>query len=509
MKDKVLQRKMFREKALNKYGGDMLPKYKTGDLNVSEKPQGTFDSGIASIRKVFPNFLNVTGENNTADTDTGGILGAPYDSRKAMLLSVAGRLLQAQQRPGEGMFAGVGRGVGKAITEDFPVIQKLSLDDRAARAKAAKGSGALNLVEVTDLVTGEEGKKIPYNEYLIDQQQGTGRYMFGKTQKYTLGADVEDLGKKGDNRSLSAPAKIYYLKKFGPEKFAQTFLPFDSGAFNYDDYVAKLKADQYAAELEEDNKGISADINKKSTFIDLATRLEDTISGDEFAKATLGSPANIQTWLDNTLSGVKTAIAERGVFGVYKTSEDLKYGDAMNIESDLKAIRENKELSKAEKQKQIEEYITNYEDSKGNLLSSQKGFGLTKTGIKQFAILDASAQTLVIELAYALAKAREEGGRFSVSDIELAMRSVGNGASRAQALAKIAEIKKTAVNDVVTRYFNHVDYRKYLSDIRAGKMTEEQALNEIAKADPRIIPYIKPYLIGKGFAKEDKKEVVL
>ncbi len=498
MKDKVLQRKMFREKALKKYGGDMLPKYKTGDLNVGEEPQGTLDSGIASIREVFPNFLNVTGENNTADT------GAPYDSKKAMVLAIAGQLLQAQQRPGESIFSGVGRGVGKAITEDFPVIKKLSLDDRAARAK----TGTLNLVKVTDLTTGEEGKEIPYNEYVLDQQQPEPRYMFGKSEKYTLGADVKGLGKKGENRSLSAPAKIYYLKDMGPEKFAQTFLPYDSGAFNYDDYVAKLKADKYAAELEEDNKGISEDINKKSTFIDLATRLEDTISGDGFS-ATLGSVGGAQTWLDNTLSGVNTAISERGVFGVYRTSEDLKYSDAMDIESDLEAIREDKKLSKAEKQKQIEEYITNYEDSKGNQLSSQNDFGLTKTGIKQFAVLDAKAQTLVIELAYALAKAREEGGRFSVSDIELAMRSVGNGSSREQALAKIAEIKKTAVNDVVTRYFNHVDYRKYLSEIRAGKMTEQQALDEIAKADPRIIPYIKPYLIGKGFAEEEDDGIKL
>jgi len=504
MKDKVLQRRLFREKALKKYGGDMLPKFNTSGLMEGEEEQGPLDSGIASIRKIFPNFLNVTGETNTEDTDTSGILGTPYDSRRAMVLAVAGRLLQAQQKPGEGMFSGVGRGVGKAITEDFPVIKKLSLEDRAARAK----TGTLNLVKVTDLTTGEEGKEIPYNEYVLDQQQPEPRYMFGKSEKYTLGADVKGLGKKGENRSLSAPAKIFYLKNMGAEKFAQTFLPYDSGAFKYDEYIAKLRADEYSEQLKEDNKGISADINKKSTFIDLATRLEDTITDEQFGKATLGSTANVQTWLDNTLSGLNTAISERGVFGVYRTSEDLKYSDAMDIESDLEAIR-NSDLSKLEKQKQIEEYITNYEDSKGNQLSSQNGFGLTKTGIKQFAVLDARAQTLVIELAYALAKAREEGGRFSVSDIELAMRSVGNGSSREQAIAKIAEIKKTAVNDVVTRYFNHVDYRKYLSDIRAGKMTEQQALDEIAKADPRIIPFIKPYLIGKGFVNEEDDGIEL
>ena len=48
-----------------------------------------------------------------------------------------------------------------------------------------------------------------------------------------------------------------------------------------------------------------------------------------------------------------------------------------------------------------------------------------------------------------------------------------------------------------------------LSEIRAGKMTEQQALDEIAKADPRIIPYIKPYLIGKGFAEEEDDGIKL
>ena len=61
-------------------------------------------------------------------------MAQPYDSRQAMLLAVAGRLLQAVQRPGEGVFAGVGRGVGKAITEDFPIIKKLDLESRVAKS---------------------------------------------------------------------------------------------------------------------------------------------------------------------------------------------------------------------------------------------------------------------------------------------------------------------------------------------------------------------------------------
>ena len=106
MKDKVLLRRLFREKALKKYGGDMLPKYNVGDLVKGEGEK----QGLASLFQ-------------------------PYDSQRAMLLAVSGRLLQAEQRPGEGMFSGVGRGVGKAISEDFPTISALKLEDRAARLK--------------------------------------------------------------------------------------------------------------------------------------------------------------------------------------------------------------------------------------------------------------------------------------------------------------------------------------------------------------------------------------
>ena len=45
----------------------------------------------------------------------------------------------------------------------------------------------------------------------------------------------------------------------------------------------------------------------------------------------------------------------------------------------------------------------------------------------KFAKLAAGLRTNVIQLAYAIAKANEEGGRFSVSDIQFAMDSIGSG----------------------------------------------------------------------------------
>lgn len=64
---------------------------------------------------------------------------------------------------------------------------------------------------------------------------------------------------------------------------------------------------------------------------------------------------------------------------------------------------------------------------------------------KRFRALDAGLRSIVIELAYAKAKQREEGGRFSVSDIENAMASIGNTSDEISLRQKLAQ---TLFNDL-------------------------------------------------------------
>ena len=60
-------------------------------------------------------------------------------------------------------------------------------------------------------------------------------------------------------------------------------------------------------------------------------------------------------------------------------------------------------------------------------------------------------RTSVVNLAYALAKAREEGGRFSVTDIEMAMRTIGDSSNKITFLAALdrtgLELLRPAVNN--------------------------------------------------------------
>ena len=57
----------------------------------------------------------------------------------------------------------------------------------------------------------------------------------------------------------------------------------------------------------------------------------------------------------------------------------------------------------------------------------------------KFQKLDSGLQSIIIELAYAKAKSREEGGRFSVSDIQAAMQSIGDSSNPEIMIAKLSE----------------------------------------------------------------------
>ena len=68
----------------------------------------------------------------------------------------------------------------------------------------------------------------------------------------------------------------------------------------------------------------------------------------------------------------------------------------------------------------------------------------------------AAAKADIINLAYAIAKAREPGGRFSVTDIDLALQSIGESSNKLNfisALKRVGEFVTTdAIDDYVMAY---------------------------------------------------------
>ena len=66
--------------------------------------------------------------------------------------------------------------------------------------------------------------------------------------------------------------------------------------------------------------------------------------------------------------------------------------------------------------------------------------------------LSAELQTKIIELAYAIAKSREEGGRFSVSDIELAMESINAGIDSEQFKSSLRALVRIVLRQPLLNY---------------------------------------------------------
>ena len=80
----------------------------------------------------------------------------------------------------------------------------------------------------------------------------------------------------------------------------------------------------------------------------------------------------------------------------------------------------------------------------------------------------AGLETEVIELAYALAKAREEGGRFSVSDIELAMKSIGSGVDSNQFRSSLYAIGSRTLRQPLKKF------RRFYQDFDPKELEKEQ-----------------------------------
>jgi len=440
MKDKVLQRKMFREKALKKYGGDMLPKYNEGEL-IEGEPRGFLD------RMIFP-------KEEVDVNEVAGLpsLAQPYDSRQAMLLAVAGRLLQADQRPGEGMFSGVGRGVGKAITEDFPIINKIKLADRAARTRTSTGTGtaAVNKTSVYNIET-KQDEQVSFADYRADQDSGNPKYIIGKDKNYKLGVDIEGLGLIGDPIELNPRQQQIFEKMYG-DNFMKIFRP--TSFIDIQGEIDKAKAlSDYKSEQDLNNK-LDLKYNENSakviTSLKINTELQDTIRGfaldgkysDKNMKANPeGASLGLINDFTRNADAFVSVFKETGRRLGYGGTNDLKFQDKQNLANDLVNLKDEDD---------IKEYLQTYEKEFGRAKGVKTV--LDANALQRFAKMDAKAKTLMIELAYAIAKAREEGGRFSVSDIELAMMSIGNSSSRAQALEQLATLKFTQSTAALSPY---------------------------------------------------------
>ena len=127
---------------------------------------------------------------------------------------------------------------------------------------------------------------------------------------------------------------------------------------------------------------------------------------------------------------------------------------------------------------------------------------------KEFAELNAGLQTNVIQLAYAIAKANEEGGRFSVSDIKFAMDSIGAGTSEGVFKSKL----NTVAQRLATKTYQEVNdffesYEENSLDLIRDKIKQQKGLSLYKRIDENYDYFTQGEDYKRDREDEKKKKI--
>ena len=440
--DKILSRKLFRQKYLDTVKAKNLPKFKNGgdvDGNLGRTDMSGF--GIKNLPEEKntntgnETFMGFGGEGSAVSAD---------QARLNILLPIAAQLMAGTVRPGQSSISGLIESAGKGLS--------------------TVGTNILAMKEM-DLKKRKEDR----------EARTTGGE--GKMRNVILNLDIPGIGKKGVGVPLLQSQIVALQSKYGasgitPVRFLST-----------DEEIANKARLTKNAELKlNQNAELTKQLEKSGFVLGLSDFvLDDLTKGDFDADtgrgASLGTPSKVTGFLTNLISTVKTTAGDVGL-------SEYGYDQSSQQYAPLAEALKAKDLNA----KQIKEIFEGYTDDDGVSFGDKKT--LTASRLSRLAALDGAARTKVIELAYAIAKAREEGGRFSVSDIELALQSIGDTADRTVAIAKLKALQKTQALKIAKKYENMDEFK-------------DMTPAEIAKADVRFKPFYE--ILYPGRKKKKKK----
>tara|TARA_R110000787_G_scaffold81728_2_gene177068 strand:+ start:2400 stop:3767 length:1368 start_codon:yes stop_codon:yes gene_type:complete len=448
--DRILNRKLFRQKALDTYGTKIVTKAAVGKLAMGGGGiLSVSQERLAEKNKELENFTNTIKKPKRTNNETfmgfggeGSAVSADQ-ARLNILLPIAAQLMTGTVRPGQSKISGLLESTGKGLASVGPTILAMKDLDLKKRKEDREA-----------LTTGGEGKM----------------------RNVILNLDLPGIGKKGDAIPLLQSQIVALQSEYGPKGI--TPVRFQS---TMEEEAAKARATKNAELVLTQNQELTKQLEKSGFVLGLSDFVLDDLSMDFDADtgrgASLGTPSKITGFLTNLISTVKTTAADAGFseYGYDAASQQYKpLADALQAK-DLTA-------------KQIKEIFKEYKDDDGVSFGNDKL--MTTSRLTRLAALDGAARTKVIELAYAIAKAREEGGRFSVSDIELALLSIGDTADKEVAISKLKALQKTQALKIAKKYENMAEFK-------------DMTPAEIVKADARFKPFYE--ILYPGRKKKKKK----
>jgi hypothetical protein len=440
--DKVLNRKLFRQKYLNNVKAKNLPKFQNGgsvDGNL-----GRIDMSDFGIKNLPEEKSTNTGNETFMGFGGEGSAVSADQARLNILLPIAAQLMTGTVRPGQSRLSGLLESTGKGLAAVGPNIlamRELDLKKRKEDREAKKTGGE------------------------------------GKMRNVILNVDLPGIGKKGDAIPLLQSQIVALQSEYGPKGI--TPLRFQS---TLEEEMRKTELKK-AAELKVTQANELTKQLEKSGFVidlgnDIILDLSKPFDPDTGRGPSLGSSSKITGFLTNLISSVKTTAGDVGF-------SEYGYDVASQQYAPLAEALQQKNLSK----QQIRKIFMEYTDDDGVSFGDKKV--LTGSRLSKLAAMDGAARTKVIELAYAIAKSREEGGRFSVSDIELALQSVGDTADRKVAITKLKALQKTQA-------------MKIRSKFKAMNQFKDMTDAQIVEADIRFKPYYEILYPGRKKKDDDQ-----
>ncbi len=445
--DKILNRKLFRQKALDTYGTKIVIKAAVGKL-------ATGGGGILSVsqeqlaekNKKLEDFTNTKKPKRTGNETFLGFGGkdsavSADQARLNILLPIAAQLMTGTVRPGQSRLSGLLESTGKGLASVGPTILAM--------------------------------KELDLKKRKEDREAAATTKSSIETKSVRLNFDIPGVGKKGEEKLLlksDIAAYNNYFKDKGQVPFSVD-RPIDE--------ILKEQELKNQLEIQKKDKELITDTLVRNNYA-------FSLTGDLIGKIERGARTGV---VGETMETVAGAL---GVFRGFTDRFGNKFNDQVRrykqtMQPDvLGVLQSDKKMTEEE----AIEALKGIKDVDGRTISAS--ILNDKTLIQNFAQLDGAARANLIELGYAIAKSREEGGRFSVTDIELALRSIGDTSNKGVALAKLRETQRIIAARVRDTYFATTYY--------SGRTSEN-----LAKFDPRYARY-HDYLIGKKIG--DKGETV-
>ena len=490
--DKILSRKLFRQKYLDLVGVKNLPKFAVGgnmgNVDMSDYKQG--NQGIMAAlnpsqdqlaamntkleeastpKKTTSNetFMGFGGEGSAVSAD---------QARLNILLPIAAQLMAGTVRPGQSSISGLIESAGKGLSTvgtNILAMKQMDLKKRKEDREAAASSGLMYKQPkyVYDVEKGIN-RFVPFAEIVNNAE----RYPTGKIEKETLYFDKpwkdKSTGRQYGKAELGTfTSRQLYDLMYGPNKDSSfvdsTIKPSAMSIqdqLNFD-RITKVNADKIKTE----SKQYTSTRGRSIATSELLSGLDQYVELIRDPEVKLGSVGSVVRVIDNlralvnNISGFSEGSSEYRQQQLKDGNEKERINEVFGSSASLSTLKDRDGVS-------VEEALNGE-----NSTPQQRDAWAYLTSM---ASKGAGVSAVFTEMLYAIAKAREEGGRFSVSDIELAARALGGtGSSKEQAYAAVKAIKE----NFLIRTYKNADLN--LGVLDEANYTQEELSGKVAFAD--------------------------